>query len=80
MNRSYSDTSEYRKAMLEELERRGMNIPQLARALGVDRVFVWHVVNGRKPGYRLRIRMVRELGFPLWILDGPQGSQRRRAA
>lgn len=66
--------------MLEELRRRGMSIPQLAQRLGIDRVFVWHVITGRKPGYRLRIRMVRELGFPLWVLDSPKGGRARRVA
>lgn len=66
--------------MREELVKRGLNLRKLADLLGIDRAFVTNVVNRRKPGYKLRIRLVRELGFPLWVLDDPKDAGARRAA
>lgn len=78
--RSRNDTSAYRKAIREEMKARGLTVKKISERLRVDRAFVSNVLNLRKKGWRLRARMVRELGFPLWLLDDPEEAGMRRAA
>lgn len=80
MDRRNYDTSEYRKAIREEMRARGLTVTKIAELLKVDRAFVSNILNLRKKGWRLRARMVRELGFPLWLLDDPPAAGARRAA
>jgi transcriptional regulator with XRE-family HTH domain len=65
------NTQDYRTELKVLVLRTGMKQAQLAERLGVGREYLSRVLNGHKAGYRLRTRLVREFGFPVWVLDGP---------
>jgi DNA-binding transcriptional regulator LsrR (DeoR family) len=73
-----SNYQEYNAELRILLIRRGLTQAQLADKLGVRREYLNRILVGAKAGYHIRVRLVREFGFPDWILDVPQ--QSRKAA
>jgi transcriptional regulator with XRE-family HTH domain len=64
-----NDTQDYRTELKVLVLRTGLKQHELARRLGVGRAYLSRVLNGHLAGYRVRARLVREFGFPAWILD-----------
>jgi len=73
-NSTVPDTkADYHTELRVLILRRGLTSRQLAAKLGVHEKYLSRVLVGKQAGYRLRCRMVRELGFPQWVIDnGPK--------
>jgi DNA-binding transcriptional regulator LsrR (DeoR family) len=72
-----SNQQEYNIELQILMLRKGLTQAKLADKLGISRVYCNRVLNGAKGGFRIRVRLVREFGFPDWILDP---APKRRAA
>jgi len=64
-----SNPQEYTTELRILLLRRGLTQAKLAQQLGIRREYLNRILTGAQGGYRTRVRLVREFGFPEWILD-----------
>jgi transcriptional regulator with XRE-family HTH domain len=68
-SRTPSNQHDYNTELRILMLRRGLTQAQLAEQLGVTRPYMNRILTGRADGFRVRVRLVREFGFPEWLLD-----------